>query len=188
MLMTRRNLGAFVAAVSTAAFVTACAPKEEAPPPTTQPPAPVELSVSVKTELAAPAAEVWKIVGDFGSLASYMDGVDSVSVEGEGVGAVRTINLDDGGSAVETLESHDDETMTLSYSSQEGPLPVEDYLSTMRVTATGEGRSQLEWSSKFKAKGASDADAKSTISGIYQTGFDGLARELGPDEEETAGS
>jgi len=180
-LKTRRNL---VAVVSATAFVTACAPKEEAPPPTTQPPAPVELTVSMQTEIAAPAAELWKIVGNFGSLATYMDGVDSVSVEGDGVGSIRTIHLADGASAVETLESHDDETMTLSYSSQEGPLPVEDYLSTMRVTAIDEGRSRLEWSSKFKAKGASDADAKSTLSGVYQTGFDGLARVLGPDEKE----
>ncbi len=180
-LETRRTL---VAGGLAAACVTACAPKEEAPPPTTQPPAPVGLTVSMQTELAAPAADVWKIVGDFGSLATYMDGVDSVSVEGEGVGAIRTIHLSDGGSAVETVESHDDETMTLSYSSQEGPLPVEDYLSTMKVTAIDEGRSRLDWSSKFKAKGASDADAKSTLSGIYQTGFDGLARVLGPDDED----
>ena len=182
-LVMRRG---FVVAALAAACVTACAPKEEAPPPTTQPPAPVELTVSMTTELAAPAADLWKIVGDFGSLATYMDGVSSVSVEGEGVGAIRTIHLADGGSAVETLESHDDETMTLSYSAQDGPLPVEGYLSTMKVTALDDERSQLEWSSTFKAKGASDADAKSTISGIYQTGFDGLALELGPDDEEAA--
>ena len=181
-LNTRRSL---VAVGLAAACVTACAPKEEAPPPTTQSPAPVELTVSMQTEIAAPAAAVWKIVGDFGSLATYMDGVDSVTVEGEGVGAVRTIHLPDGAIAVETVESRDDETMTLSYSSQEGPLPVEDYLATMKVTAIDDGRAQLHWSSKFKAKGAPDGEAKGILSGIYQTGFDGLARLLGPEVEET---
>lgn len=183
MLETRHSL---VAAGLALAGLAACAPQEEAPPPTTQPAAPVELTVSMKTELDAPVADVWEIVGDFGSLAIYMEGVDNVTVEGEGVGAVRTIFLEDGGKAIETLESHDAEGMTLSYSAQEGPLPVEDYLATMTVTALDEGRSQLAWSSKFKAKGVSDADAKTTMSGIYQTGFDGLARELGPDEEEAA--
>ena len=179
-LKTRRNLVAFAAVVSATAFVTACAPKEEAPPPTTQPPAPVELTVSMQTELAAPAVEVWKIVGNFGSLATYMDGVDSVSVEGDGVGTIRTIHLADGATAVETLESHDDETMTLSYSSQEGPLPIEGYVATMTVSALEDGTTKFDWSSKFKARGASDADAKKSVTDIYDMGLAGLEK-LFPD-------
>jgi hypothetical protein len=65
--------------------------------------------------------------------------------------------------------------MFLQYSIVDGPLPVADYLSTMKLTAAEEG-CELEWSGDFNAAGASDEDARETMTGIYQMGFDGLAK------------
>ena len=169
-----------------AALTAGCAPQDEAPPPTTttQPAGPVELRVSMTSELDAPAAEVWEVVGNFGAIADYVEVVSTIEMHGEGVGARRVLHLEDGNSVVETLQALDAEAMTLSYTIDESPLPVEAYTGTMKVTALDDGRAQLEWSSTFMAKGASDDDAKAAISGIYQMGFDGLVTELEPDEDE----
>ena len=47
------------------------------------------------------------------------------------------------------------------------PLPVKNYVSTLMVSPTGDGRSLVKWSSTFDANGADDAKAKEVIGGIY---------------------
>ncbi len=173
---------AFVIAVVASGI--GCAPQEQAPAPTPTPEAtPASLSVSMSTELDAAPADVWKVVGDFGGLDSFVEAVESTDVEGEGVGAVRTLNLPEGAKVVETLEALDADAMSLSYRIDESPLPVEGYSSTMTVSELEGGRSKVEWSSTFKAKGAPDADAQKAISDIYDMGFAGL-KKLFPDKAE----
>jgi hypothetical protein len=54
-------------------------------------------------------------------------------------------------------------------------LPVANYVSTISVAKDGAG-STLTWSGKYDAKGASDADAKKTMDGVYQAGVDVLVK------------
>jgi Polyketide cyclase / dehydrase and lipid transport len=54
-------------------------------------------------------------------------------------------------------------------------LPVANYMSTISVAKDGAG-STLTWSGKYDAKGASDADAKKTMDGVYQAGVDVLVK------------
>jgi hypothetical protein len=48
-------------------------------------------------------------------------------------------------------------------------LPVTNYHSTISVSPDPKG-SSLKWIGKYDAKGASDADAKKVIDGIYEGG------------------
>jgi hypothetical protein len=48
-------------------------------------------------------------------------------------------------------------------------------MSTISVAAAGTG-STITWSGKYDAKGASDADAKKTMDGVYQGGVDQLVK------------
>ena len=53
--------------------------------------------VKISEKVAAPADEVWELLGDFGGLARWCGPVlQSCTVEGSGVGAVRTIGLETG--------------------------------------------------------------------------------------------
>jgi hypothetical protein len=47
--------------------------------------------VSSKTTVHAPADAVWQVIGDFGAACQYLAGVVDCTVEGEGVGARRTL-------------------------------------------------------------------------------------------------
>jgi len=160
--------------------VVACAPQQEAPAPTPEP-TPAVISVSMSTELDAAPAEVWKVVGDFGAVDKFIAVVESVDVEGEGVGAVRTLHLPEGATVTETLDAWDADAMSYSYTINESPMPIEGYVATMTVSALEDRTTKFDWSSKFKARGASDADARKSVTDIYEMGLAGLEK-LFPDE------
>ncbi len=145
------------------------------------------IQVDMKVELASSPDDVWKIVGDFGGV-DWLAAVVEVSVEGEGMDAVRTITLaDEGGTVVETLDAHDDEAMSITYSITESPLPIDNYTATMTVSTNEDGKTVFRWSSSFTAKGVSDEEAKAFVEGFYAGGFNDLKKALGePVKEEAA--
>jgi hypothetical protein len=55
-------------------------------------------------------------------------------------------------------------------------LPVANYTSTIGVAADGAG-SVMTWVGKYDAKGASDAEAKKVIDGIYDSGLKSLTAD-----------
>lgn len=136
------------------------------------------MAVSMKAQINASVEEVWQIISDFNSLPKFLEAAVKSELEGEGVGTIRIITLPDGAILKERLESIDNEAKTLEYSITEGPLPVENYLSKIKLTPVGD-KCEIEWSSQFSAAGVDDEEAKTIISGIYQSGFDGLAKLFG---------
>ncbi len=135
--------------------------------------------VSMQETIGASAAEVWKTISDFNGAGTYIGGIANSTMEGEGVGAVRTITMKNGGQVRERLESFDPQTCTLSYAIIGGVIPLENYLSTMEVKDLGDGQSTLAWSSTFEPKGVSEEEAKTLVEGIYNAGFKGLKRLYG---------
>jgi Polyketide cyclase / dehydrase and lipid transport len=124
------------------------------------------------TSTAAPEA-VWKKIGDFCGIATWHPAVEKC-VLSDG-GKTRTLSLKGGGTIVENLVSRHDSAHNSTYKIVSSPLPVSDYVSTIKVLPEGSG-SSIVWTGNYKAKGASDADAKKTIDGIYKAGVDALAK------------
>ena len=134
--------------------------------------------VHVTGELGASVDETWKLVSDFGGLLESM-GVPVELSGPEGVGQERKITMGPD-ATVERLEELDDDAHRLVYSIQSGPLPVSNYLSTMQLSAIGEGRTKLDWSSTFEpAEGFAEADATNIVSGIYKGGIGALQARFG---------
>ena len=129
-------------------------------------------------EIGASVDEVWKLVSDFGGLIEALMGVPA-ELEGEGIGQTRTLPTG-AEPMVERLELCDDATKTLQYSIVSGPFPVTDYLSTMKLTAIGDDRTKIEWSSTFEpAEGTSQEDAEKMVAGVYKGGIAGLVARFG---------
>ena len=124
------------------------------------------------TSTATPDA-VWKKIGDFCGIGTWHPAVEKCELS-QG-GKVRTLSLKGGGTIVEKLVSRDDKAHNYTYQIVSGPLPVSDYVSTIKVLPDGSG-SSIVWTGNYKAKGASDADAKKTIDGVYKAGVDVLAK------------
>jgi hypothetical protein len=129
----------------------------------------------MRTAISAPADAVWKIVRDFGRPDRFIAAVQASRLEGSGVGARRILAFGDA-EVIEQLDALDDKARSLTYSIVSAPLPMEGYVSTMRVRGTGKGRCELEWSCSFTPKGAPEADAKKIVEDVYSAGFAGIKK------------
>ena len=88
--------------------------------------------ILIQQSFSVPGSKVWEVLRDFGGISSWMPGLAGCETKGEGIGAVRTIEM---GSSIirERCEALDDDERSLSYSIIEGPLPVEDYIAIIDV-------------------------------------------------------
>ncbi|MBW2269533.1 MAG: SRPBCC family protein [Deltaproteobacteria bacterium] len=123
--------------------------------------------IAVEEDYAASAAVVWKRLADFGGLASWMPGVESCETEGDGIGAVRKVVMGPV-QVVERLEAFDDAGRSLSYSIAEGPMPVENYLATIRVQEAGADACHVDWTASFDLPdGLSEEQLAPGLQGAY---------------------
>ena len=132
--------------------------------------------VSLTTKLSAPADMVWKLIGGFNALPEWLPPVTASKLDAGG--RVRRLDLAGGGSVTEKLETFDDKKRAYSYAITDSPLPVANYVATIKVSEDGEG-SKIEWSSEFSPAGASEAEARKAIEGVYQAGFENLKKMFG---------
>lgn len=129
-------------------------------------------TVQVTEKVGAPADKVFQDIGDFGGVARF-DVVETCKVEGNGVGAVRTIELKGGmGRVVERLETYDPKARTFSYriTNDDCPLPMANYVANVRILEDGPNACTVEWTGNFTAKGP-EADARAVVEGIYKGGI-----------------
>ena len=125
----------------------------------------LELSVTMTSSMSPEA--LWKKIGDFCGIANWHPAIEKCVLSADR--KQRTLSIKGGGTVVEALENFDDANHTYTYTIISGPLPVANYHSTISVSADPKG-SSLKWVGKYDAKGASDADAKKVIDGIYEAG------------------
>ncbi|MCH8079206.1 MAG: SRPBCC family protein [Proteobacteria bacterium] len=133
--------------------------------------------INMKTNINVAADEVWKLIGGFNTLPDWHPAIEKSELEEEG--SMRRLSLTGGGTIVEKLERLDDSERVYTYSIIDSPLPVSNYTATIRVKEDGEGKTTVEWSSEFEAKGAAENEAMDVIAGIYQVGFDNLKKIFG---------
>jgi mxaD protein len=136
--------------------------------------------VSMSTRINASADKVWKLLRDFNGLPVFIAVIRNSTMEGSGVGAVRTLTFEGGGPpVVEKLEKLDDQAKTLSYSIVTSPLPVKDYFSTVEVIDRGAGQCELKWYSTFQPKDAPEPEAVKAVEAVYAGAFEGLKKLFG---------
>jgi hypothetical protein len=125
----------------------------------------IESSVATTSSMAPEA--LWAKIGDFCGIGAWHPAVEKCVLSADG--KQRTLSLKGGGTIVEALENLDTANRAYTYTIISGPLPVANYHSTLSVANDPKG-SLLKWTGKYDANGASDADAKKVIDGIYEAG------------------
>lgn len=126
-------------------------------------------------DLHIDADRVWQLIGGFDALPDWLPFVPHSTLS-EG-GRVRTLKSIDGDTIIERLLDFSEAGRSYSYSILQGPAPVRDYQSTLRVLPAGEG-ARVEWSGSFVPVGISDAEATALFTGIYQNGLAALKQTL----------
>jgi hypothetical protein len=126
-----------------------------------------------KVDSTQSAADVWTKIGDFCGIANWHPAIEKCVLSKDG--KERTLSLKGGGTIVEHLVKWQAKDHSYTYKIVSGPLPVADYVSTIKVEPHGTG-SLLVWSGKYKAKGAPEANAKEAVDGVYKAGLDSLGK------------
>ena len=120
------------------------------------------IQASYKISIDVPADAIWQVISDFGAASQYLAGVADCTVEGEGVGARRTLTSAEGSTIVERLETLDGVAHRLSYALLTD-TPFRNCVTTMMVRELGQSRAELEWSATFEADGLPAEEARELL-------------------------
>jgi Polyketide cyclase / dehydrase and lipid transport len=133
------------------------------------------ITVKKRTEAPGLPPEIWEVVGDFCAIKDWHSAVADCVETKEGDVTFRTLTLQDGGKIKEKLTGTED--LAYTYEIVESPLPVKNYKSKLWLEVDDEpDRSVIYWQSDFDANGASDDDAKKTITSILADGVKGIKK------------
>lgn len=138
--------------------------------------------VYVSSVITAPAAKVWARVRDFNGLPNWHPAIAESRIENgepaDKVGCVRNFSLRNGDRLREKLLGLSDFDMFCTYSILDSPMPLTNYVATLRLTPITDGeRTFIEWSADFDCAPEREAELVGGIGGnVFQGGFDALNR------------
>ncbi len=141
--------------------------------------------VYVSSVIGAPTDKVWERVRDFNGLAKWHPRIRESRIEdalpADKVGCIRNFNLQNGDNIREQLLGLSDYDMFCTYGILESPMPLTDYVATLRLTPITEGdRTFVEWSAEFSCDPDNEDDLVNGIgANVFQVGFDALKRHFG---------
>ncbi len=141
--------------------------------------------VYVSSVIGASADQVWDRVRDFNGLPKWHPLIRDSRIEEalppDKVGCIRNFHLQNGDVIREQLLGLSDYDMFCTYSILESPMPLTDYLATLRLTPVTEGeRAFIEWSAEFScAPEEEDGLIDGIGADVFQAGFDSLKRHFG---------
>ena len=112
------------------------------------------MKVFASTVIDVPAEQVWSVLRNFIGLTAWSNAVTGAHITNDKaadqVGAIRHLDIVDGSVFIETLVSLSDEEMFLKYDIVDGPIPVTNYVATMRVyPITAGNQTYATWSAEF---------------------------------------
>ena len=117
------------------------------------------IEVDVRRETDLPAGRVWEEMRHFDRVLRWIPGGEqsTIRVTGQGVGAVRDIQLATQGYVQHRLVAFDDERRTFSYELTGGkPIGMQNYRVVASVTPIDESRCVIRWLGKMTADGSLD--------------------------------
>ena len=138
--------------------------------------------VYVSSIIDAPAAKVWAKVRDFNALPRWVPAVRESRIENgepaDKIGCVRDFHLQNGDHLRERLLGLSDYDMFCTYSILILPMPLTDYIATLRLTPVTDGdKTFAEWTAEFECAPELAADLVAGIeTNVFQAGFDSLKR------------
>jgi hypothetical protein len=140
--------------------------------------------VFVSSVIDAPAARVWERVRDFNALPRWHPRIRESRIENgepaDKIGCVRDFTLQNGDRLREKLLGLSDYDTFYTYAILESPMPVTDYVATLRLTPISDGdRTFIEWSAEFECDDAVADELVNNIgTNVFQGGFDALKRHF----------
>lgn len=126
--------------------------------------------VSVSKRYDVPGNEMWERIGDPAKLFEWHPAIERTDVLD---GGKRRVNTVVGGSRVsETILEQSDKHHVFRI--DDGPLPYDNFVATIRVRDEGEDACVVEWDATFEPSGVPEHEAVELTHGFFQAGLDAL--------------
>jgi hypothetical protein len=141
--------------------------------------------VFVSSVIGAEASAVWERIRDFNAMPKWHPRIRDSRIEdalpSDKIGCIRNFHLQNGDMIREQLVAMSDYDLFFSYAMLEGPMPLWDYMATLRLTPITDGkRCFAEWSAEFSCDPDKESDLVNGIgTNVFQGGFDALKRHFG---------
>ncbi|MEM7299752.1 MAG: SRPBCC family protein [Pseudomonadota bacterium] len=141
--------------------------------------------VYTSSVINASAAKVWERIRDFNGLPNWHPRIRDSRIEdalpADKVGCIRNFNLQNGDNIREQLVGLSDYDFFCTYTILESPMPLTNYVATIRLTPITDGeRSFAEWSAEFDCSADDETGLVTGIGNdVFQGGFDALKRHFG---------
>ena len=138
-------------------------------------------SVEYSAALQCSAEHAWKVIRQFGSIAEWHPAIVASHIEAghtaDSIGAIRRLDLADGGVLRERLLVVDDQRRALAYSFEESALPLDNYRAHITVSeVSGESHCVVQWNATFDVREAETAaHYEALISSLIIEGHNSLA-------------
>jgi NADPH:quinone reductase-like Zn-dependent oxidoreductase len=149
----------------------------------------MKITVQRSAVIDAPIDRVWEILRDFNSHHKWHPAVIHSQMEndlvGDVVGGVRRSNLNNATELREQLLSHSDVEHTYTYCILDSPLPLFDYLATVRLRPVTDGSQTFwDWRSQFRTTPERAEELKRLVGKeICESGITGLRTFLAEKSE-----
>jgi Polyketide cyclase / dehydrase and lipid transport len=140
--------------------------------------------VYISSVINAPAGRVWERVRDFNALPRWVPAVRESRIENgepaDKIGCVRAFRLQNGDPLREKLLGLSDFDYFCTYSILESPMPLTDYIATLRLTPVTDGdRTFAEWTAEFECAPEVAQELVSNIGqNVFQAAFESLKRQM----------
>ncbi len=131
-------------------------------------------TLSRSVDVNASPAKVWSMIGPYCAIKDWLPPVGTCTEDGKNPPTRTLVTKDGKGKFVETQTARNDKKHTYSYNFQSTPLPVKNYVSTIKVVKNGKKGSTVTWSSSYAPDAGKEKDADEALSGIYAAGLGGI--------------
>lgn len=141
--------------------------------------------VYVSSVIPASVETVWGRVRDFNGMPKWHPRIRESRIENaepsDRIGCIRNFQLQNGDGIREQLLGLSDYDTFYTYCILESPMPLSDYIATLRLTKITDGdHCFAEWSAEFTCAVDDEDDLVAGIgTNVFQGGFDALKRHFG---------
>ena len=126
-----------------------------------------------------PADATWQVLSDFGAACRYLVTVENCTVEGHGIGALRTLTYADDSTIVERFQALDEAAHRLNYALLTN-TPFRNCLTTVTVYDLDRGWCEVTWAATFNADGLPASEAVEMLEGAFELNSRDLQHFLAP--------
>jgi len=128
-----------------------------------------ELTRSV--DVAAAPSAVWSAIGPFCAIKDWLPPVGTCTEDGKAPPTRTLVTKDGKATFVEKQVARNDADYAYTYSFVSSPIPVTNYVATIKVEPKGDGTSTVSWHGTYKPLPGKKKEANEALAGVYEVGL-----------------